>query len=321
MRFIIVVLALLVLGLAWTGGWYLVADKVSAQLDVVVERFERKQKEIRCGDRQTIGYPFRIGFSCDGFDYVDLESRHRFSARQLRTASQIYQPGKIVVEMESPGTVSISKEQFDTAWQSLRASVLADLDGPLRFSFHGRKVDLAGNPGNGDTIRISDFQLHGRKIGERDVDYALTAKGVSSALDKWTGFNTEIALKLNGAYDKLIAETDFRKVGRRYGLDGHLDSLFYTAENGGSLSASGPFSTNRNGLVSGNFDVTISDPVALADALKQVLPDYQNEISLFAAALEFMNVGPSGKISLPVNVLNGQIAIGLIPVADFPPVY
>ena len=96
---VILFFAIVVLAIAWSAGWYYVAAKVEEVIaNGQSSLFERGQA-FDCADQALSGYPFRISLTCNKPEFRDAESGFSIDAGSMRTASQVYQPGKAVMEL------------------------------------------------------------------------------------------------------------------------------------------------------------------------------------------------------------------------------
>ena len=130
-----------------------------------------------------------------------------------------------------------------------------------------------------------------------------------------------LQIGLEGVYSQLLQETDLIRVGRQHGLSGIVENLFYKAESGAALELKGPFTTDTLGKVTGKFELALTKPGALSLSLRTLLPEYSEQITLFAGAIQFLNIDEAGTFSLNITVNQGMLLIGPIPVLELPPVY
>ena len=131
---ILLLAVIILLGVGWTVGWFFVQERVGKVLDEQIARLEQRGKVIECQNRTIEGYPFRIVIDCPDFLFNDIGSGFGFNFKSLKTAAQVYQPGKIVVEMQPVGGLKLPQQgQMAIDWQSLRASIYAKLEGVERF--------------------------------------------------------------------------------------------------------------------------------------------------------------------------------------------
>ncbi len=320
---IILLLTIVLLGLGWTIGWFFVQGRVEQMLDAQIARLEQEGKIIECQKKSVGGYPFRIVVDCPGFLFNDIGSGFGFNFKSVKTAAQVYQPGKIVAEMHPVGSLNLPQQGLMAVdWNSLRASVFATLQGVERFSLLGKEMQIV--PVNNELAAASfgEIQLHGRKSEENDVQLAIRASNATSKLALWPDFDLEMYFSFSAVYKQLMAGKMFDEIGRISGLKGELEKAVFSPKDAGKVTMSGPFSVNENGLVSGRFDLVASDVPALIEALAKSNPLFQQEVRNLGTMLSSVaQRNADGSMSIVLVLDKGQVNFGLIPVGFFPPVY
>lgn len=115
-----------------------------------------------CGDIAFKGYPFRIGLFCSKVTVDDKENGVSASFGELRSAAQVYNPGHIVWELDSPAEIrSAHGLTISAAWQNMQSSIVTKLNGIDRSSLviDGLKAQAVSSV-TGQTI---DFDAVKRK--------------------------------------------------------------------------------------------------------------------------------------------------------------
>ena len=313
----------MLLGAGWSAGWYYVQGRVGQVLDEQIARLEQSGKIVECQNRSIEGFPFRIVINCPGFLFNDIASGFGFNFQSLKTAAQIYQPGKIVAEMQPVGGLNTPLQgRMAIDWSSLRASVFANLDGVDRFSLLGKEMKVIPVSGDLATAQLGEFQLHGRKADENDVQLAVRMRDVVSDKALWPDFDLETYVKVSGVYSQMIAGKMLDQIGRESGLAGLVEDVIYSPVDGGKVTLSGPFSVDQNGLVTGQFNLVGSDVPALIEALANSNPLFAKDIRSVGTMLSSVAVkNDDGSMAITLLINKGQIMFGLIPVGFLPPVY
>ena len=126
---------IILIGIGWSSAWFYAANFIEKEFSRVQQKLQSQDQLLECDNQKSVGYPFRIGISCDRLNYENLRYGSQFSAKALRSAAQLYQPGKVVAEFTSPGSFNVRNQgQHDVQWASLFSSMKASLDGPERVS-------------------------------------------------------------------------------------------------------------------------------------------------------------------------------------------
>ncbi len=322
-RTIILLLIIVGLGVGWVFGWGLVERKVVDTAETVKTRLAERGQRFDCADQLTGGFPFRISFNCSSVSYFNERTGIAFSAGEMRSAAQAYQPGKAVIELESPArVVAPDGQSFQSEWASLRSSIGATFEGLDEFSVLVKEMSVTPERRPGDAVNFEEFQLNGRKVGSQRVQFAFRSENVSDAQSRWPVFDARALVSIDGVYDELSNRPDLLTIARRDGLDGEINRLEYRPESGGSLVLSGPAQITPQGILSGRFKLKISNTSKLLEALEQGLPGYSQELQRIGSTIQRFG-GSLGEreFEFPVTVRDGSVIVGLIKVAEIPPLY
>ena len=326
MRLFIILGIIFFAGIGWTGAWFYGADFLEEKISEVQEKLQMQNQEIQCNNQQAVGYPFRIGITCDSFSYVNARYGSQFLTSGMRSAAQLYQPGKAVVELTSPGTLQVAgNEPFDIEWSSLFSSIKAGLDGPQRFSLHGQELKIS-DPINGAAVsNIKDIQIHFRKHAQSDVDFILTLDDfaiLAGASPKLPAFDTNLNMRFHGIYYKLIQKPDLLAIARDEGLGGELNNFRYQSVAGGIIHLTGPWQIDSAGILSANFELKVSQIGKIFETLKQLFPQLEKVLEQISGSLALLGQGSDNQeLTLPLTINKGRVSIGFIPITRVPPLY
>src|SRR5690606_39083805 len=123
-RFFWLAVFIVVLFGGYSAGWYYIADRVLSSTKAAIAEASQDGVTAECANPSMHGYPFRIGVYCDRVAYENSSERMAFSAGSLRTAGQIYDPARIVAELDGPARLALpDSQQIDLSWDAMRASV------------------------------------------------------------------------------------------------------------------------------------------------------------------------------------------------------
>lgn len=308
--FIVVVIA------CYTAGWFWLAGKIEGETRTALAKMEERGVKAECANLAVRGYPFRIGLYCDRVAFAQPAQEVSAAAGAFRSAGQIYDPMRLVAELDSPATVSMPDGgQMALDWQTLRASTRLTQTLPELTSLEGSglRVGVDGKP---QLVSAETFEAHMRP-NEADVDLAASFGGLvfdpslvgDRTVPPLTG-EADLSVK-DGL--KLLAENRARNLR---GQSGIVRKLTLQLGEKGALILSGPYSIDQDGLIDADFKVSISDPKALAVSLAQVFPEQESKIKQGFAGLAFLGSKPS----LPLRITKGKATLGFIPLGGIPPV-
>ena len=319
--FLLGTIILLIAG--WSYGWVFVVDKIETAISETKTKLADKGREFECTNQEVNGYPFRISLNCDEVRYADDVTGVVFEAGQLKTAAQAYQPNKAIVELKSPARLTLPNgDRFDTSWKTMRSSLKAGLSGPENISLHGKELTLIPAKRAKHIMKIKDMQLHGRQIGDDDINLALNVLEAKSQNALWPSFNLTTTLLLEDTYQDVMSRTSLLRVAKRKGLKGQIEHFQYAPIEGGMLDVTGPAQISKDGLLSGKFNVTVRELPKLINALSKSFPKERENLADASKAVSLLAKKTGrNEISLPITVREGKISIGIIPLGKLSPLY
>ncbi|MEM9105830.1 MAG: DUF2125 domain-containing protein, partial [Pseudomonadota bacterium] len=97
-----------------------------------------------------------------------------------------------------------------------------------------------------------------------------------------------------------------------------LNNFNADLENGAGLSIDGPFSVDPSGNLSGKFNVEIRGLSAWQELIATFFPDQLEQMESVSGILATMG-GGQDTISLPLNITDGVVRVGIIPLGKIPP--
>jgi hypothetical protein len=308
------VLVVLLLG-GYTAAWFHFAGRLEEQARIVTSRSYAGGASVECENPQARGYPFRIGIYCDQVAFSEVPQGARLSAGSFRSAAQVYDPKRIVAELDGPASIDLpGADPLALAWQGLRASVRLAKPLPDRVSVETSA--LSAKNASGDLLATVDaFQAHFRPNG-RAID--LAARFERLAIDPRV-LDARSLPPLSGQSD-LSIDDGVQLAGK--GLDslrgqsGTLRLLdLSTAEGKTGVALSGPFSIAGDGLVDADLSLVVRDAAGIATVLSEAFPEARDRISLSLSGLAAL--GP--ETSLPLKIERGRATLGFIPLGEIPP--
>ena len=277
--------AIVVVAAAYTGLWFFLASRIDEGVARAVAKAETQGGEVVCGDRNVRGYPFRLGLFCSETRLAGPQGS--IEAGAFRSAAQVYQPGRVISELEGPMRVEGPGGTIEADWTVARASTrfgteqlqLGTIDvesptleiqapgaPPLRAMANSLLASVRPNgQGLDAAITLSRFDpepVDGRDLPPLDLRLDATLTGAAGAL----------------AYGGQPIES---LRGRTVTLREMRLSLL----DGGQVSVVGDVDVDEAGLASGELDVTFSDLAASLTALRTLAPEIEDQIDAVGSML------------------------------------
>lgn len=308
----------------YTGGWFATAHYLESRLQQAFADGGANGLAVECDDLDIRGFPFRIGIFCDTvrFDDKTLASSASFGA--LRSAAQVYQPGHGVFELDGPAEFRSSTGiRVSADWSLMHASLRSGLSGMNRFSATYDQLKASVMlPLTGDRLDLdaAHGETHMRRNGP-DLDVAASV----DALDLRPDAGPSLLPPTRATVDLTLFDradlADYRPMtgDALRGSKGELRDL--TIDLGGGMvgNASGPFSINAEGLISGEFKVTIRQISKARPVLTAAFPDEDSTAAInnIANILRALNNGKDDA-TVTINVNKGRASLAFFPLGELP---
>ncbi|NTE83326.1 DUF2125 domain-containing protein [Agrobacterium tumefaciens] len=322
-KFLWLAIAILVVIGLYTAGWFYAADRLKQTVLNVIAPSQARSVSGECGDIAFKGYPFRIGLFCSKVTVDDKENGVSASFGELRSAAQVYNPGHIVWELDSPAEIrSAHGLTISAAWQNMQSSIVTKLKGIDRSSLviDGLKAQAISSV-TGQTIDFDAVktEMHLRQNGA-DLDGAITLTDSATVIKDWP----QLLPRLNAIADVTLAGkagmVDGSDSSGLYGASGELRRLVADIGEGRTMRISGPFSFDNEGYLSGQFKLEIEKLGAWSDNAKQVFPQLQSTIDTARKLLGAL-AGGGDRASVDLVVDRGRATVsGFIPLGKIPPI-
>jgi len=303
-----------VLVAAYSAAWFFFARQVEDGTQRFLAEMAGRGTPARCDNAVARGYPFRIGLFCDAVGFSDEAQGVRVETGALRSAGQVYDPARLVAELDGPAELQIpGLVPIQANWQSLRASTRLAEPLPERGSVEARELAVKSMSGT-ELLAATDMQGHMRRNGA-DVDLAASVERLvlDPSLTKGRAvpvLNGEVDLTLADGVRLLASEA-----GSLRGTSATLRKVALTLEGGGSATLSGPLSVDEAGLVDAQLMIAITEPQAVSAALQAAFPEQAKTFGQGFMGLAALGSQPT----LPLNVTKGRASLGFIPLGQIPP--
>ncbi|MBW9065338.1 DUF2125 domain-containing protein [Rhizobium herbae] len=325
-------LGILLFLVVYSGAWFFAANRIETQLPALLSENKGIGSSAECGGLSVRGFPFRIGLFCDTVRLDDAAHGASASFGALRSAAQVYRPGHAVVELDGPAEIRVSPGLTVSAdWSLLHASVQASLSGVDRTSMtYDQLTGTVILPATqedaaiGDTHKLAFAAGHGeahfRQNGP-DLDAALSVDGFDARLDG----APSLLPPLNASADMTFVDraalmnAGGLKPGALRNSKGEMRNLTLDLGGGMVTTASGPFTVDDKGLISGEFSVTMKNIEGWRQNLVKVFSNEDgtamvNNIANMLTAL----ADGKNEATVKLNVRDGIAFLAFFPIGELP---
>lgn len=312
-----------------TGGWYYAAGKFEEAIGHAQQNLLQRGQITSCDNQQVRGYPFRIGLFCDGINFEDTTRMQSLASGAIRTAAQIYDPGKLVLEFDGPAHFSDAKRgNFKFEWESLRASMRASFDGIERTSIIGQNTIIHNKLRTNPLLDAETLEFHARKRRENDLEIALGGGNINLAVTPESEsatskpFNLLVEFTANEVFDLVQENQNLLAHIQDNGGSGHLSAFKLETPAGALLELKGPLSIDTNGQLSATLKISVTRLDLLINFIGKFLPDAKENMEQVELALSiFSNGTTSAKPSkFTLQIEKGNVFLGIISLGRIPPV-
>ncbi|MGB6116857.1 MAG: DUF2125 domain-containing protein [Mesorhizobium sp.] len=309
-RFIWLLVAILAAIGLYTGGWYWAADRLQTETTKALADLRSRGQEADCTNASVRGYPFRLGLFCDALAFADPAMGLSVTGTGLRSATQIYEPRRLVGELDQLNAHLVSPSGFagSSTIQDLRFSTRLAQPMPELTSFETGTITIA-DVEEKDFAAAQAGQAHIRPNGA-DLDIATSLTDVAFA-----GIAELPGLAIETDSTLLDGVAQWRRLARSVrGAKVEIRNAAINAPDSG-LSINGAVSVDENGLVDAALSLTIRNPPAAATHLATAFPELAPRIRQMQGVLSAMGGTPT----IPISIAKGQISISFFKVGRVPP--
>ena len=307
----------------YTGGWFYAASLLKEQTLALLGSQEKNGISAECSDAEYRGYPFRIGLFCSKVAVDDRQNGISGTFGALRSAAQVYNPGHIVWELDSPAEIRTAQGlTINAQWDNLQSSLVTKAQGIDRTStvINGLKaVTISSFTGQTVNFDAARTEIHLRQNGA-DLDGAISVENANAIVKDWPQifpkFSASADLTLIGRAG-MIDGTDEQGI---HGSQGQLRRIVADIGDGKVMNVSGPFTFDENGFLSGKFKLEIEQLGSWGKTIKEAFPDIASTVDTATKLLKAL-AGGGDKVSVDLVVDHGNATVsGFIPLGKIPPV-
>jgi hypothetical protein len=293
----------------YTAGWFYAASQLESEVANAIAKSRARGAETDCTHAQARGYPFRIGLFCDGVAWSDRQAGLSLTGMGLRSAAQIYQPRRVVGELDTLRAEFTNGEGIRIDLADIRYS--AHLASPLpEIASISGQTATAGALSGEALATAKGVEVHMRPNGP-DLDLAgrflglAMIAGVGPAVPSLDG---DIDLTVRDGVAQIMAPKGLR------GLSTEIRNLSLNG-GGAGVTVSGRFAIDAAGLVDATLTLSIRNPTVLAAILGTALPEMRPQLAQAEALIGAMGDNPQ----LPLAISKGRIRMGFFTLGRIPP--
>ncbi|OBZ95452.1 hypothetical protein ADU59_12905 [Pararhizobium polonicum] len=318
--------------IVYSGAWFLAASQIETRLSAFLDGKKATGSSAECADMDVRGFPFRIGLFCDKVRLDDTAKGASATFGALRSAAQVYRPGHAIIELDGPAEIRISPGLSVSAdWELMHASMQATLSGLDRTSItYDQLAGTAVVPSmdddapDGATHKLAfaagHGELHLRQNGA-DLDAAVSIDKLDTKLDG----GPSLLPALNASADltfvdrAALMEAGGLVPNALHNSKGEMRNLTLDFGGGMVTTASGPFSVDDRGLISGEFHVTMKNIEGWRQNLVKAFPDKDDTVMINNIA-NMLTALADGKneATVKLNVRDGIAFLAFFPIGELP---
>jgi hypothetical protein len=305
-------IAVVLLGVIWSGFWYWSSTKAEATMTTWRAHEAEAGRIYGCGNTNFGGYPFRIEVTCTDPSVDDRATALSIRAHNLAAVAQVWDPTLVIGEIVGPLTVAPlgGAPTATIDWTLAQASLRGMPGAPERLSIVLNNPSLASALSSGPLAKADHMEMHGRFAadstpGHPALDLALDLKSVSApalvaalgAFGPLASASTDLSLVavLRGATD-LAPKPLAQRLREIQAANGRLDITNARLQQGDLIAtATGALGLTARGTLTGEMRLTVVNfakliPMLGVDrAVAQVVP--QDTLNRYAPALDRLMPG------------------------------
>lgn len=281
---------------------------------------------VKCARVVVSGFPFRLALRCDPFDAAGPAGT--VAAGAVEATARLLNPFRVRLRLAGPARIErAGLVPLTIDWNEMRGrvslvgtvvsgvalfgkgiAVQATLKAPGQAV---QPVPLATIGGAAGRARLDGADLHVSATFDRlALDAGLAPAGSPVSLADLP--------PLTGSVEAGIPE-GVRLIGQPLrtlrGRSVRIERLFLAPNPASSLALAGTAAVDGDGLVDADLTLTLRNPQSLAEALAPAFPKIRQQIGNGLAMLAALGEEPV----LPVVIRKGKVTVGLLSVAQIPP--
>jgi len=342
----------------YSGIWLIIGQIIYNHVEAQLHQLNAQGQLIggqlvNCENLRQSGYPLRIGLGCDKLHWQDRSNSFMMRTGRVVATAPVYAPSWRSVEITAP--MQLEQEGFgsiEALWQELIIDADFVTGSPRDLDMRIEDLQLQFRAANSDPVHdrtslSADF-VHFRLNIMPNTDIKAQAPAAPSLP---SSLHAPLSLHAKASFDALrlllpasdtmgqlpaiSSEIDFRldnitappsqiesqpdwpemlreKSGRVEKLDVHFLS-------GGGVRINGDFTISSTGKVSADLSLAVRQQTSLLRSLRSFLPHQSGNLESLFFALNAMPKNEQGEPLITINIDEGRVRAGFIPLGTLPP--
>ena len=323
-RFAIAILIIVVLlAAAWSGGWYALAGWADRNASAVLTELEQRGIVVDCQERDFVGFPFALKVSCGPTEITEQDSGAQAELAGLTGGASVFAPRTAEFELASPAELALPLLQApaEFQWNDAELNVGLGMNGPQDVAFSAAAlaadIPVPEMPGAAFTAERASGTLTPAPDGGTDVALAfsgLSLQGNGTAIPPFDG---TISARLSAPPRSLLAG----RVGLSAPLSAeNIDVNIVVDE--ARLQAQGALAVDAEGVLDGTLTLRMTGSEALS-AFVAALPAERQRLANAAIGgmLAFgqpTTLDGEQATELVVEIEEGEAQVGVLPPVRLP---
>lgn len=320
-RFIVMIVAVLVVCAIWMAGWFYVSGEIRSEIAYLAEADGITQPRLTCETLNVGGAPFSFSPRCDGAEITVEDTT--ISLANITGTALFYRPFHIQAFATGPARVTdaFTGAAQEIDWSNLHASLRIENGAIERVSALADDIVYTdtlfgqteiGSAGRGE-IHLLDTTPSDRQPGTGMLyDFYLTLEGVMSEPYDIANGDLVIDGRLSGVPDASLWSTP-ELLAYWQAYDGQIELRALNADADGlTLTAKGEARLNDLGQINGQVAIT-------SEGIAGRIADLVGDPAM--ARMMLGNPDENGISRQTLTITNGNVVVGILPMANLPPLF
>jgi len=312
-------------GILYSGVWFVFSHLLHHYADEALQALnDSGQQHVICENLRKNGYPLRIALVCDRVEWQEHSQQFTLKLGEIVAGAPIYAPSWRTLTIEAPGSFTAPDfGTIDALWQHLTLNADFDKGEPqdVILAIEDLRLKLPESVIQADFIRLQLKHAPGHQIQAplyADLSFEALRLPLESG-QNLPAISGEVKISLTpeeAAYP--LAQALWPDALR--GARGHVEKAALNFVSGGGVLLTGDFSFSAAGALSGKFTLTVRQATALNQNARKILaPNQAGNLESLFFALNAMPKNEKGEPTIPLQIDEGQVRAGFIPLGTLSP--
>ena len=307
---------LVILALAWSGGWFWLARWADRQATTTLQELSEQGVEVDCRDRGISGFPFALRLACGETAVAERSTNSKANFTSLTGGASVFAPTTARISMSSPARLdSPELGTADMRWADAALGVGLGVNGPRDVSFDTTNIEaelaIPALPVQRIVAQSAEGSLAPSANGGTDVVVRFTDLGVSVGGAAMPLVSGTAAGELSVPPRALLAgRAGMQAPVWARGIDVALES------GGAKFRVAGEIAVDAEGIIDGQMIVRVGGAESLPAVIAALPPAWQKFGNAVAGGLfafgkaATLDGEPASELTVEIN--RGNATIGPI---------